>query len=159
MYDLLALQYENIKGARGALFTYSQSMNDADLFKTVAAFNDSTIIDLLLHNANTYISWLENFGLGGSLQFHQSSDVAGLKEIKILYERVDLFVDKFLKNYCDDYTRPLTSEIKRKGITLTLTPLALFTHVITHEFHHKGQILSMSRMLGYVPIDTDVIRY
>ncbi len=64
MYELLILQYENIKGARHALFAYCQSMDNADLFKKVAAFNDSTISDLLLHNANTYISWLENFGLG-----------------------------------------------------------------------------------------------
>ncbi len=37
-------------------------------------------------------------------------------------------------------------------------PLKLFTHVITHEFHHKGQILSLSRHLGYVRVDTDIIR-
>jgi uncharacterized damage-inducible protein DinB len=34
----------------------------------------------------------------------------------------------------------------------------IFTHVITHEFHHKGQILSLSRHLGYTPVDTDIIR-
>jgi uncharacterized damage-inducible protein DinB len=69
-----------------------------------------------------------------------------------------MFVLEFLKKYSDDYRRSLTREIKRKGITLTLTPLQLFTHVITHEFHHKGQILTMSRTLGYIPVDTDVIR-
>jgi uncharacterized damage-inducible protein DinB len=36
------------------------------------------------------------------------------------------------------------------------TPLQLFTHVMTHEFHHKGQLLSMFRILGHVPPDTDV---
>ncbi|MCB0624495.1 MAG: hypothetical protein KDC43_11415, partial [Saprospiraceae bacterium] len=34
----------------------------------------------------------------------------------------------------------------------------LFTHVVTHEFHHKGQILSLTRHLGFVPVDTDVMR-
>jgi uncharacterized damage-inducible protein DinB len=38
------------------------------------------------------------------------------------------------------------------------SPLEVFTHVMTHEYHHKGQLLSLSRQLGYTPIDTDVIR-
>ena len=158
MHELLIQQYENIKGARHALFAYCESMDNADLFKKVEAFNDSTISDLLLHSGNTYISWLENFGLDGTLPFYENDDIKELKEIKILYEQVDLFVHEFLKKYSDDYMRSLTREIKRKGITLTLTPLQLFTHVMTHEFHHKGQILTMSRLLGYVPADTDVIR-
>jgi len=33
------------------------------------------------------------------------------------------------------------------------------THVMTHEFHHKGQIMTMGRMLGYTPPDADVIRF
>ncbi|HEY4195059.1 MAG TPA: DinB family protein [Mucilaginibacter sp.] len=156
--ELLAQQYEYVKGARHALFAYCQAMDNADLFKKVAAFNGSTISELLLHIANAYISWLENFGLGGTLSFYENGNVKDLEEIRILYEQVDLFVLEFLKKYSDDYRRSLTREIKRKGITLTLTPLQLFTHVITHEFHHKGQILTMSRTLGYIPVDTDVIR-
>ena len=41
---------------------------------------------------------------------------------------------------------------------LKANPFKLFTHVITHEFHHQGQILPMSRQLGYIPVDTDVMR-
>lgn len=37
-------------------------------------------------------------------------------------------------------------------------PLKIFTHVITHGFHHKGQILSLNRHLKYAPVDTDIIR-
>jgi uncharacterized damage-inducible protein DinB len=158
MYQLLAAQYEDIKGARQALFAYCKSMKSEDPFKKIATFNNNCISDMLVHNINTYISWLENFGLDGAMPFHANEDVKSLKEIKILFEQVDLFVNEFLKKYSDDYMQSLTREITRKGITLTLTPLQLFTHVITHEFHHKGQILTMSRVLGYIPVDTDVIR-
>jgi len=159
MLELLVQQYETIKGARGALFTYCKSMDRADLFKKVEDFNNSFISDMLLHIANAYISWLENFGLGGTVPFHEYGDVKELQEIILFFEQVDLFVHAFLKTYSDDYMRVLTREIKRKGITLSLTPLQLYTHVITHEFHHKGQVLTMSRLLGYIPVDTDVIRY
>lgn len=49
-------------------------------------------------------------------------------------------------------------EYEIKGTKNSIQPLKLFTHVITHEYHHKGQILSLSRHLGYIPADTDIIR-
>jgi uncharacterized damage-inducible protein DinB len=158
MYELLATQYNEVKGARHALFAYCESMESEDFFKKIAAFNDNCISDMLVHNINTYISWLENFGLSGAMPFHENGDVKNLSEIKILFEGIDTIVEVFLKKYSDDYQAPFTRIIPRKGITLTLMPLQLFTHVITHEFHHKGQILTMSRLLGYTPADTDVIR-
>ena len=82
MYKLLTAQYESIKGARQALFTYCESIKSEDLFKKIEAFNDNCISDMLVHNINTYISWLENFGLGGAMSFHKNSDVKSLKEIK-----------------------------------------------------------------------------
>ncbi|MFI5159066.1 MAG: DinB family protein [Sphingobacteriales bacterium] len=48
--------------------------------------------------------------------------------------------------------------MRPNGSGLTRSPFELFTHVTTHEFHHKGQVVSMSRQLGYTPVDTDVIR-
>nr|WP_242021046.1 DinB family protein [Cytobacillus oceanisediminis] len=30
-------------------------------------------------------------------------------------------------------------------------------HTVTHEYHHKGQIMAMSRQLGYEPPNTDVL--
>jgi uncharacterized damage-inducible protein DinB len=158
MHQLLTQQYEIIKGARHALFSYCETMGN-DVFKKVDIFNNNCISDLLVHNANTYISWLDNFGLDGSRSFHSNSDVSSLNEIKLIFEQVDVIVNDFLKKCRDDYLQPETKHIARKGITLTLTPLQLFTHVTTHEFHHKGQMLTMSRLFGYIPADTDAIRY
>lgn len=158
MHQLLIQQYEIIKSARHALFSYCETMGD-DIFKKVDIFNNNCISDLLLHNANTYISWLDNFGLDGTRVFHSSSDVRNLYEIKVIFDQIDVIVNTFLKRYRNDYLQSKTKYIARKGITLTLTPLQLFTHVTTHEFHHKGQMLTMSRLLGYIPADTDAIRY
>ncbi|HTD40563.1 MAG TPA: DinB family protein [Mucilaginibacter sp.] len=158
MYQLLLSQYEIVKGARHALFTYCETMHDDDIFKKVVAFNNSSISDLLVHNANTYISWVDNFGMDGACSFYTNDDVTSLNDIKLIFDVIDMIVNNFLKKYNDDYLQPQTRHIARKGITFTLTPLQLFTHVITHEFHHKGQMLTMSRLLGYIPVDTDAIR-
>lgn len=36
------------------------------------------------------------------------------------------------------------------------SPAFILLHVITHAFHHKGQIVAMVRMLGYPAPDTDL---
>ena len=158
MHQLLLAQYELIKSARHALFTYCRSMNQGDLVKKINTFNDKSIIDMLVHNVNTYISWIKNFGLDATSSFHEGEDIKGLDDIEQLFTEVDLFVTDFLNKYSSDYLQSFTKTIAHKGITFTTTPLQLFTHVTTHEFHHKGQILTMSRISGYTPADTDVIR-
>jgi len=158
MQQLLLSQYELIKSARHALFAYCDGMYPADLFKQVSEFNNSSIADLLVHSANTYISWINNFGLDGNLTFYQTENVKGLYDIRSLFEKVDLIMAEFLDKYSENFKHPITAMIKHRGFMLTLDTLQLYTHVITHEFHHKGQILTMSRLLGYTPVDTDVIR-
>jgi len=158
MKELLSTQYELVKSARGALFAYCATTGE-DFIKHVPTFNNNSIRDLLVHIVNTYISWLDNFGLDGTRTFYDNEEVQTLYQIKTIFDDVDLTVNDFLGKYSDNYLSSITKHIPRKGITLTLSPLQLFTHVITHEFHHKGQILTMSRLLGYTPVDTDVIRF
>ncbi len=40
--------------------------------------------------------------------------------------------------------------------TAVSTPALVLHHVLTHAFHHKGQIVSMCRILGYPAPDTDL---
>jgi uncharacterized damage-inducible protein DinB len=158
MQTLLAAQYEQITGARRALFTYCKSMDSAHLLTGVAGFNDSTIISLMVHNANTYIHWLAQFDKTEDLPFFKSTTITSLDQIFEIYGEVDRIVADFMERYGADYTKPITQNLPRTGHVITVTPLQLYTHAITHEFHHKGQILTMSRLLGYIPADTDVIR-
>ncbi|MNY69859.1 DinB family protein [compost metagenome] len=56
----------------------------------------------------------------------------------------------------DDFEDEIVYEVQ--NIKNSAKPFKVFTHVITHEYHHKGQILSLSRHLGYTPVDTDIMR-
>ena len=38
------------------------------------------------------------------------------------------------------------------------TPAFILNHVITHAFHHKGQVVAMFRLLGRPASDTDLQR-
>jgi uncharacterized damage-inducible protein DinB len=157
MHNLLTAQYNEVKGAREALFNHCHSMGNEDMYKTVPTFNNSTIASLLTHNANTYLHWLCLFDKSGDMNFYETPETArGIEEI---YQQVNVLVSDFLSRYKANYMQPITQKLPRRDNILTLTPLQLFTHTITHEFHHKGQILTMGRLLGYTPPDTDIIRF
>jgi uncharacterized damage-inducible protein DinB len=38
------------------------------------------------------------------------------------------------------------------------SPAFILLHVITHGFHHKGQLVAMLRLLGHPAPDTDIQR-
>ncbi|MCP3027145.1 DinB family protein [Halobacillus sp. A5] len=74
---------------------------------------------------------------------------------------VFLLILKFAAQFLDEYEE--APETKIKGTVswqeneIELSVLWLMTHTITHEFHHKGQIVSIARRLGYEPVDTDLV--
>ncbi|MEO7312132.1 MAG: DinB family protein [Chitinophagaceae bacterium] len=79
-----------------------------------------------------------------------------IRDTRALFDEVDAMMNAFIDSLKDAPLRDIVYELN--GVIISGSPLKLFSHVITHEFHHKGQILSLSRHLGYVPVDTDMIR-
>lgn len=157
-HHLLLLQYQSVKGARQALFGYCKSMDKPHLFKQIDMFNGSSITQLLMHVANCYIHWLIMFDQETNIDHKRNEAVTSFEEIEEAYQYVDLVVEDFLATHKDHLELASAKRRPNLDLFLNVTPLELFTHVITHEFHHKGQVLAMSRLLGYIPIDTDVIR-
>ena len=45
------------------------------------------------------------------------------------------------------------------GDVAVRTPALVLHHVLTHAFHHKGQIVAMCRALGYPAHDTDLNQF
>ena len=158
MKETLTLQYQLITSARHVLFAYCKSLQPNDLLKPVPEFNSSSINSLLIHNANTYIHWLAKSGMKKPYSYLDDSSGGNMESIEEIFVKIDAIVADFLNEFEQRLEVISAFNVPGKDVQLNLSPLQLFTHVITHEFHHKGQILSMSRVLGYTPIDTDVIR-
>jgi uncharacterized damage-inducible protein DinB len=157
MYSTLLHQYQLVLSARGALFDYCETIKTGHLLTPLPSFNNESMATQLMHVANCYLFWLAKSAMQQQRPYFKEEEHRGLIAIRDAYQQVDLTVNHFLQNFKDTLaqqrliTRP-------DGNTLTRSPFDVFTHVITHEFHHKGQIINMSRQLGYTPVDTDVIR-
>ncbi|MGZ3761057.1 MAG: DinB family protein [Mucilaginibacter sp.] len=155
---MLKEQYRLVLSARHALFAYCHTIAPADLYKPIPEFNNSSICNLLNHSANTYIHWLVKVAQQQPHSFFEADDMKSVVNVENAFRDVDAIVANFLHKFKGRFDVPSVFNHPTTGTPLTLTRLELFTHVITHEFHHKGQILTMSRLLGYIPVDTDIIR-
>ena len=149
-------QYDLVRSSRKVLLDYCATLTDADFLAAHPAFGRGSVRDLLVHNANTYQWWIGTHALQGRPDFTDKESVTYIAQVVSIFDTVDAFVVEFCERFKDDPTATLPASLGEKKFLST--PIELFTHAITHEFHHKGQILSLTRQLGYVPIDTDIIR-
>jgi uncharacterized damage-inducible protein DinB len=156
--NILKQQYELIKGSREVVLNYCEKIKFSDLTRQIESFNKNSIRYMLLHIANTYIFWLKRFAPNEEMQYFKQEHANDFGYIRKAFDEVNVVVDGFLNKHADINT-PIEGEIFWLKKNMTYTVLELFTHVITHEFHHKGQIMAMSRMLGFTPPDADVIRF
>lgn len=151
------LQYQLLIQSRKVLFEYCSTLTQEDLLNQNTSFGrGGSIRNLLVHIANAYEFWVVKHALKKNIHFTAYPDINSMSEIEELFRSIDKEVFVFLDTYEVSKFEPLDLSIK--GSKKKISPFELFTHVITHEFHHKGQVLSISRHLGYTPVDTDIIR-
>ena len=158
METAFSQQYALVTSARGVLLDYCAGLAPSHFVAPVPAMNNGSIRDLLVHVAGCYRYWLGEVGLGRPAARPQSETVPDVVALRAVFAEADALVAEFIRHHAHDWLTALTFELPRQQRPYKLTPLQLFTHTLTHEFHHKGQVLSMSRLLGYVPVDTDIIR-
>lgn len=150
-------QYEAVQGSRQVLLEYCKTISPPDFTRENSLFGrGGSIRNLLVHIANVYEFWIAKNALNKNITFTDYQAKRSITETVALFHQVDIFMDEFINSFQLPETKQIIYEIN--GSRNSVSRLKLFTHTVTHEFHHKGQILSLSRHLGYVPVDTDIIR-
>ncbi len=149
-------QYSCIKRTREALFSYCESIPYADYVRRLDSFGGTSMCDLLVHVSYCYLNWIGRQGL----QLTEWNEIPPQPEVgavRTIFREIDTLVDRFIHTYEGKWDVPVIVEIPWQDEPEPRTPLYMFTHTITHEFHHKGQIVSIGRQLGHVPPMTDLI--
>lgn len=154
----LKTQYKLTQESRAIIFGFCKTISPEDFVNENSSFGlGGSIRNLLVHVANAYEFWINKRALNKEVIETKSTSIRTVAEIENLYQSVDIGVLEFLERYQSSMFDPIP--ITKHGKEYDISPLKLFNHVITHEFHHKGQILSLSRHLGYTPIDSDILRF
>jgi uncharacterized damage-inducible protein DinB len=150
-------QYQLVKEAREVLFDFCESIGWNNYIQAVENFGQGNIRDTQAHIVNAYIHWIGNFALQKKLPYIAIATINSFQEMRNEYHKIDSLMEEFINRFGKKEDEMITNTLGKHG-EITLSVLAVFTHVLTHEFHHKGQMVSMARILGHVPPDTDLIR-
>jgi len=153
---MLSKQYESVLSSRGTILDYIKTISEEDFLSENSTFGRGSIRNLLVHICDTYASWIGERALKKEIIYKPFNEYETLANCVAYFEVINNYIEEFINRFSNDYQTDL--KIIRNGKLVGLSPLKLFTHVITHEFHHKGQIMSLSRHLGYIPVDADIIR-
>ena len=129
-----------------------------DLFvRDVPGFGRGSIRDQLVHICRAEAVWvcaLQNRPTPDlrSDQFPTVDSIAGLRgRVKVETLRyLNLLDEERLNQELDEYPEYWSSPHR--------SPAFILLHVLTHAFHHKGQIVAMCRILGHPAPDTDLQR-
>ncbi|MGD6818287.1 DinB family protein [Metabacillus sp. 113a] len=154
--DGLKNQYDWIRRTREVLFTYCESLAPSDYVKELESFGGDSIRNLHAHVADCYRTWLGIMTLGKPIPHVQLESVQTVQDMRKIFKETDEVVYDFLDEFKGKWDQAIHVDFSDDNSAKT-TPLWLVTHTMTHEFHHKGQIVKIGRQLGYVPPDTDLL--
>lgn len=157
MKSILFSQYNMVLDSRKALLDYCATISQEDFVRSSPHFGKGgSIRNMMVHICNTYQGWLSSFVEGRTAMELEHANIPTLGGCRDYFNLTDDLVLSFIRKYennCLDVVKANFHDDQ-----FETTPLKLFTHVVTHEFHHKGQILSLTRLWGYTPVDTDILR-
>jgi len=157
LIEVLQKQYALVQKSRGLVFNFMETGVGEHLKTPVPAYQNQDIRHLLVHNADCYLCWLAYMALEQTVEWLHDQDYNNMADIRRLYIKTDDLMAVFLHHFENSIDVPINNSRSRDD-KLNASPLMIFTHVMTHEFHHKGQIMLMCRQLGYAPPETDVYR-
>ncbi|NRD80037.1 DinB family protein [Bacillus sp. BRMEA1] len=154
-------EYEWVKQTRQILLDQCKELKENDFTKELG-FGFQSVRDTLVHVAGCYHAWLGSFVLSKTtspLLPKEVINVMQIDDIQSYFQQADVYVDTVFEQFADQFDVMIEKESSWKvgSGTIRKTPHQLLIHSITHEFHHKGQIVAMLRLLGYIPKNTDIL--
>lgn len=179
MESSLFTVYDWVKRTRESLFAYTESLPDEVYLRTQPDLPQSSLRDIHAHVANMYEWWVGRFSmrvepyqaqlatldpsiLGThdarvaaiiTIEQAETRKLTNVAAMRAKFAGIDALVEQALSRF-DHLDQPF--EVTRaSGRRTVVTQRWVLMSLITHEFHHKGQMLAFGRVLGY-PLPDDI---
>lgn len=155
-------EYQWAKQNRKVLLDFCSMIDEKDMNLRIDGFGFQSIKETLIHVADCYHAWIGSFILLKTKKPITPKEHiinVSLNDIKLRFEQADEFVNEFFETYSEQMDVPIQKSIPWRATAevISMTPRKLMMHTISHEYHHKGQIVSMARIMGYQPPNTDIL--
>jgi uncharacterized damage-inducible protein DinB len=118
-------------------------------------FGFRTLGEQVIHIFNCEGFWLHVLQ-GQQYVDRTLADCPAVEDVKRLQSQVSELTENYLASLTDQQLNRDTDLHFPDGDFARRTPALVLHHVLTHAFHHKGQIAAMCRMLSHPLADTDL---
>lgn len=123
--------------------------------KEAPGFGFPTLREQVIHIFNCEGFWIHTIQ-GLTYRDRSPSDYPSVADAKLLQRETGDRTLAYLSGLTNEQLNGNTELRFPDGDTQVRTPAFVIHHVLTHAFHHKGQIVAMCRVLGYPAPDTDL---
>jgi uncharacterized damage-inducible protein DinB len=132
----------------------------SDYAKEVPGFGFPTLREQVIHIFNCEGFWidaLQGQALEGLTYGNRNSaGCPSVADARLLQREIGEQTLAYLAGLTDQQISSNTELRYPDGDVAIRTPAFMIHHVLTHAFHHKGQIVAMCRVLGHPAPDTDL---
>jgi uncharacterized damage-inducible protein DinB len=129
-----------------------------DYVRELSGFGFPTLRGQTIHIFNCEGFWVHT--LRGLRYIDRTpEEYPAIAEARLLQKEVHQLTHAYLSNLTDLQLNADAELHFSDGDLAVRTPAFVLHHVLTHAFHHKGQIVAMCRALGHPAPDTDLNRF
>ena len=130
----------------------------ADYTSEVPAFGFPTLHQQMVHIFNCEGFWIQILQ-GHVFRDRDPAGSPGVSGVRRLQHEVSRLTLDYLTGLSDERLNSHMELHFPDGDVAVRTPALVLHHVLTHAFHHKGQIVAMCRALGHPAPDTDLNQF
>lgn len=129
-----------------------------DYGREVSGFGFPSLREQVIHLFNCEGLWIH--ALKGRLYVdRRAEECPAIADARALQQEVSGQTHAYLSSLTD---QQLNTDVKLRfpdGSVAVRTPALVLHHLLTHAFHHKGQIVAICRVLGHPAQDTDLNQF
>jgi uncharacterized damage-inducible protein DinB len=138
------------------LLDHLETLPQPLLAKELDGFGFASIQAQVVHLLVCELAWVKRLQQQRlALEGDEPHDVAGFRALQ--YHAVSETLAYLGRLAAEALNQEIVLQ-RSDGRTLSRTPAHVLHHVLTHAYHHKGQIVAMCRLHGYPAPDTDLFR-
>jgi uncharacterized damage-inducible protein DinB len=127
----------------------------ADYTRDVLGFGSANLRAQVIHNLNCEAFWIHTLQ-GLPYTDDDPNRFPTVADARALRDKVTSQTGSYLSALTEQQLNtPLQLHFSDEG-TATRTPALILHHMLTHAFHHKGQMVAMCRILSHPAPDTDL---
>jgi uncharacterized damage-inducible protein DinB len=137
------------------LLDHLEILSPEDYAKELSGFGHLSVRGQVAHILNCEAFWIHT--LQGRLYIdREPSTLPAVSDARAMRKEITRQTIDYLSPLTDQQLNSSTTLHFPESETAVRTPALILHHMLTHAFHHKGQIVAMCRILGHPAPDTDL---